>query len=269
MIKNKPTSPGVRHKIKNKKSFNFYRKIKNLIFINKKNSGRNNQGKITTRHKGGGVKKKYRLIDFKRNKYYVSSVIKNIEYDPNRNVEISLLCYKDGEYKYIIYIKDTRIGDIILSGIKTEISLGNAMILKNIPKGIKICCIEISPGKGAKLCRSAGTFSKIISKKGDFCVIKLKSGEIRKINSKCMATIGEIGNSNFYLQKIGKAGTNRLKGKRPTVRGVAMNPIDHPHGGGEGKTSTKRNPVSKWGKLTKGFKTKKNKRFLKMILKNV
>ncbi|MGX7582566.1 50S ribosomal protein L2 [Candidatus Vidania fulgoroideorum] len=258
MIKKKnPTSPGVRGKVYLKNFFSFFKKRKKLIFKIQSKSGRNNQGKITTQHKGGGVKKKYRNIDFLRNKYYVYGTVKSLEYDPNRNSIINLISYKDGEFKYNLFIKGLKIGDKILSGKNISPKLGYCMQLKNIPIGIKICCVENIPGKGAVYCRSSGSFCKIISKDKK-CLIKMNSGNIKKFNLNCFATIGEIGNGNYYLKKKGKAGVNRNKGIRPTVRGVAMNPIDHPHGGGEGKTSTKRHPVNFKGKLSKGFKTRRN-----------
>lgn len=267
MIKNKPTSPGIRWKVKlNFKNLK-YKKIKKLLKHKKKTSGRNNLGRITTRHRGGEKKRKLRKIEFIKNKYNIDSYITRIEYDPNRNSLISLLKYKDGEKRYSLFTKGTKIGDKILSGINLKPINGFSMQLKNIPVGTKINCLEIYPEKGAKLVRTAGSFAKIISNKEKYSIVKLPSGKIRKINNKCFATIGEIGNEDFYLKKLGKAGIKRNKGIRPTVRGVAMNPIDHPHGGGEGKTSTKGDPVSPWGKKTKGFKTRKNKRTEKFILK--
>ncbi|XAO72536.1 MAG: 50S ribosomal protein L2 [Candidatus Vidania fulgoroideorum] len=265
--KYKPTSPGIRHKLSIKNEILNKHIIKKLLKKIIFKSGRNNKGKITTRHKGKRVKRKYRIIDFKRKKKYIYSKITGINYDPNRNSYISTICYQDGEYNYIPYIKGNKIGDKIISGKNIEFKIGNSTNIKNIPIGIKISCIENTPNNGAVYCRSAGTYAKIISKSKKECIVKLQSGKLKKINNKCNAVIGQIGNYNFNLKKIGKAGTNRLKGIRPTVRGVAMNPIDHPHGGGEGKTSTKRNPTTPWGKKTKGLKTRKNKRTNKTILK--
>ncbi|UOQ27931.1 LSU ribosomal protein L2p (L8e) [Candidatus Vidania fulgoroideae] len=267
MKKYKPTSPGIRWKVSLGNKNEKYKKVRKLLKIKKKTGGRNNLGVITTRHRGGGKKRKIRKIDFLRKKYNIKSYISRIEYDPNRNSFISLLNYVDGQKEYILHVKGTKIGDKIISGYGLKPMNGFSMMLSDIPIGTKICCIEMSPGKGAKLIRSAGSFAKLISNVRGYSIVKLSSGEIRKINSNCFATIGEIGNENFYLKKIGKAGIKRNKGIRPTVRGVAMNPVDHPHGGGEGKTSTKGDPVSIWGKKTKGFKTRKNKRTNKFIIK--
>ncbi|MGX7589509.1 50S ribosomal protein L2 [Candidatus Vidania fulgoroideorum] len=257
IIKCKPTSPGIRGKVYIKSNFFFYKKKKKLFLIKKKKSGRNNQGKITVNHRGGGFKKKYRIIDFLMNNYYLYGVVKSIEYDPNRNSFISLISYSNGLFKYILHLKGLKIGDKIISGKKLSTKIGYRMKIKYIPIGVKICCVENIPNKGSVYCRSAGCFCKIISKEKKKCILKINS-RIKKINFNCYATVGEISNNNFYLKKIGKAGVNRNKGIRPTVRGVAMNPVDHPHGGGEGKTSTKRHPVNFKGKLTKGFKTRRN-----------
>ncbi|UOQ33150.1 LSU ribosomal protein L2p (L8e) [Candidatus Vidania fulgoroideae] len=267
MKKYKPTSPGIRWKISIGNKNEKYKKIKNLMKIKKSTGGRNNLGRITTRHRGGGKKRKIRKIDFIRGRYNIKSHISRIEYDPNRNSLISLLKYSDGKKEYILYTKGMKVGDKVVSGYNLKPINGFSMMLSDIPIGTKICCIELNPGKGAKLIRSAGGFAKLISNIKGYSLVKLSSGEIRKINSNCFATIGEIGNENFYLKKIGKAGTKRKMGIRPTVRGVAMNPVDHPHGGGEGKTSTKGDPVSIWGKKTKGFKTRRNKRTNKFIIK--
>ncbi|MGX7589785.1 50S ribosomal protein L2 [Candidatus Vidania fulgoroideorum] len=267
MIKHKPTSPGLRWKL----SLSSIPKSKVFRYLlsNKKSSfGRNNKGLITSRHRGGGVKRILRLVDFKRDKYYVTCTIKSIDYDPYRNALLSMLSYSDGENRYILYINNTRIGDNLISGYNVLPDIGNSLPLLNIPIGSKICCIENIPFKGAVFARSAGSYFTVLGKDKYYCLVKATSGELRKININCFATIGEIGNVDFYLKKIGKAGINRLKGIRPTVRGVAMNPIDHPHGGGEGKTSSKRNPVSPYGKLTKGFKTRLNKRTSKFIVKH-
>ncbi|MGX7577208.1 50S ribosomal protein L2 [Candidatus Vidania fulgoroideorum] len=253
--KYKPTSPGSRGKVniilKTKKI-----NLKKLINIKKKTGGRNNLGRITTRHIGGGHKQKYIIIEFIKNKKNIGS-IKSIQYDCNRNSFISCVLYTTGEKKYILHINGINIGDKIYNNYKDNFNLGNSMKLKYIPIGTKICQIEIIPNKGAKMARSAGTFAILISQGIKYSIIRLKSGLSKKINKQCRATIGEIGNPLFYLKKKGKAGTNRHLGKRPNVRGVAMNPIDHPHGGGEGKTSSGRHPVSFSGKLTKGKKTRK------------
>ena len=233
----------------------------------KSTGGRNNYGRITTRHIGGGHKRKYRVIDFKRDKDNIAAKVERLEYDPNRNANIALLLYKDGERRYIIAPKNLKQGDSVMSGIESSISVGNSLPLKNIPVGTQVHCIEMKPGKGAQIARSAGTVAQIAALDGQYATLKLKSGEMRKIHSDCKATVGEVGNSEHNLQKYGKAGAKRWLGIRPTVRGVAMNPIDHPHGGGEGKTSGGRDPVSPWGTPTKGYKTRSNKRTSSMIIR--
>ncbi|MGX7585955.1 50S ribosomal protein L2 [Candidatus Vidania fulgoroideorum] len=261
MKKFNPCTPGTRGRVTIGKNF-FTKKVRYLRKSKKCCSGRNNQGLITVRHRGGGVKRSYRIIDFKRRKCYVYSVIKSIEYDPNRNSLISLISYSDGTLSYIPYINGLFTGCNIVSGDSVPPETGNSLSLKNIPLGTKVCCIESSPGKGAVFSRSAGSFSTILSYDGNYCYLRMSSGRVKTFNPNCFATIGEIGNSDFYLSKSGKAGIKRHKGIRPTVRGVAMNPVDHPHGGGEGKTSSKRNPVSPKGILTKGYKTRR-KKFIK------
>ncbi|QSW37816.1 50S ribosomal protein L2 [Candidatus Vidania fulgoroideae] len=263
----KATSPGVRWLVKTKPR-NLYtgKLLRKLTKSKPHTAGRNNQGKITTHHKGGKQKQRQRLIDFKRNKINVPGIIKTIEYDPNRNAFISLIHYIDGEKKYILNNKHSKTGDCIIASETAEIKTGNAMPIKNIPIGTKVCCIENEPGKGAVYARAAGTSFTIINKCTNYCIVKTPKNELRKINNNCKATIGEIGNQDKYLEKLGKAGRNRLKGIRPTVRGVAMNPIDHPHGGGEGKTTTKRHPVNFKGKKTKGKKTRTNKRTRRQII---
>jgi len=233
----------------------------------RKTGGRNNQGRITTRHIGGGHKRKYREVDFKRDKDNISAKVERLEYDPNRNANIALVLYVDGERRYIIAPKNLKVGDTIQSGKDSNIAIGNCLPLKNIPVGTQIHCIEMKPGKGAQIARSAGTVAQIMAMDGDYTTVKLKSGEMRKIFSSCKATIGEVGNSEHSLKSYGKAGAKRWLGIRPTVRGVAMNPIDHPHGGGEGKTSGGRDPVSPWGTPTKGYKTRSNKRTDNMIVR--
>ncbi|MGX7582989.1 50S ribosomal protein L2 [Candidatus Vidania fulgoroideorum] len=264
IINSKPKTPGLRFKTKIK--IEKFKTFKKLTKIKKNKSGRNNKGKITVRHKGGGVKKKYRILDFKK-KNNIEGKIESIEKDPNRSGLISRILYKDGERKYNIYIKNTKIGDRLINGDNVCNKIGNSKKIKNIPIGSKICCLEITPNRGSKLLRSAGAFGILISIGNKYSVVKLKSNSMRKFNNDCFATIGEVGNELHSLIKFGKAGVKRLIGIRPTVRGVAMNPVDHPHGGGEGKTSSGRNPVSPWGKLTKGFKTRKNKRTKKFIVK--
>ncbi|WP_130617009.1 50S ribosomal protein L2 [endosymbiont of Sipalinus gigas] len=263
----KPTSPGIRHLVYIKNNELSKKKpIKKLVIKLNKTGGRNNYGRITTRHIGGRHKRKYRLIDFKRDKDNILGTVNRIEYDPNRSSNIALIIYRDGIKKYILCPKGLKIGDKIQSGISSSINSGNSMILKNIPVGYKIHNIELNPGQGGKISRSAGSYSQIISKDNKYVFIKLKSGEIRKILESCRATIGEVGNSEHMLIKLGKAGKNRRKGIRPTVRGTAMNPVDHPHGGGEGKNFGK-HPVSPWGLSSKGKRTRRNKRTDKFIVK--
>tara|TARA_B100000886_G_scaffold84512_3_gene55201 strand:- start:20200 stop:21039 length:840 start_codon:yes stop_codon:yes gene_type:complete len=268
LIKSKPTSPGRRFRVKIKDESLYKGKpYPGLTQKSKKSGGRNNQGRITTRHIGGGHKRKYRIIDFKRDKDDINAKVERLEYDPNRNANIALLLYSDGERRYIIAPKSLKTGDSVISGEDSAISVGNSLPLKNIPVGTQVHCIEMKPGKGAQIARSAGTVAQIAALEGEYATLKLKSGEMRKINSNCRATIGEVGNSEYNLQSYGKAGAKRWLGIRPTVRGVAMNPIDHPHGGGEGKTSGGRDPVSPWGTPTKGYKTRSNKRTSSMIIR--
>ena len=268
LVKSKPTSPGRRFRIKISNPDLYKGKpCDALVAKSKKTGGRNNQGRITTRHIGGGHKKRYRIIDFKRDKDNISAKVERLEYDPNRNANIALLLYIDGERRYIIAPKNLKTGDSVMSGKDSSISVGNSLPLKNIPVGTQIHCIEMKPGKGAQIARSAGTVAQIAAIDGDYVTVKLRSGEMRKIFASCKATIGEVGNSEHSLQSYGKAGAKRWLGVRPTVRGVAMNPIDHPHGGGEGKTSGGRHPVSPWGTPTKGYKTRSNKRTNNMIVR--
>ena len=268
LIKSKPTSPGRRFRVKIKDESLYKGKpFAGLTQKTKKSGGRNNQGRITTRHIGGGHKRKYRIIDFKRDKDNINAKVERLEYDPNRNANIALLLYSDGERRYIIAPKSLKAGDCVVSGKDSAINVGNSLPLKNIPVGTQVHCIEMKPGKGAQIARSAGTVAQIAALEGEYATLKLKSGEMRKIHSDCRATIGEVGNSEYNLQSFGKAGARRWLGIRPTVRGVAMNPIDHPHGGGEGKTSGGRDPVSPWGTPTKGYKTRSNKRTSSMIIR--
>lgn len=232
-----------------------------------KHGGRNNAGRITTRHKGGGHKRRYRVIDFKRNKDGVAGRVERLEYDPNRSAHIALVLYADGERRYILAPKRIAVGDPVSSGTDAPIKPGSALPLKNIPVGTQVHCVEMKPGKGAQLARSAGASVQIVAREGEYVTLRLRSGEMRRIHVNCRATIGEVGNDEHNLRKIGKAGAQRWRGVRPTVRGVAMNPVDHPHGGGEGRTSGGRHPVSPWGKPTKGAKTRHNKRTKAMIVR--
>ena len=232
-----------------------------------KSGGRNNQGRITTRHRGGGHKQHYRVIDFKRNKDDIPAKVERIEYDPNRSAHIALVLYADGERRYIIAPKNLQAGDEIISGKFAPIKQGNCMPLRNVPVGTQVHCVEMRIGKGAQIARSAGTTAQLIAREGNYATLRLRSGEMRKILADCRATIGEVSNSEHSLRKLGKAGATRWRGVRPTVRGVAMNPVDHPHGGGEGRTSGGRHPVTPWGVPTKGYKTRKNKRTDKLIVR--
>ena len=268
LIRSKPTSPGVRHKVKiSSPELHKGKPCEALIAKLSKTGGRNNKGRITTRHIGGGHKRSYRIIDFKRDKDDIAAKVERLEYDPNRNANIALLLYIDGERRYIIAPKNLKTGDSVMSGKNSSITVGNSLPMENIPVGTQVHCIEMKPGKGAQIARSAGTVAQIAAIEGEYVTVKLRSGEMRKIFSKCKATIGEVGNSEYSLQSHGKAGAKRWLGIRPTVRGVAMNPIDHPHGGGEGKTSGGRHPVSPWGTPTKGYKTRSNKRTNNMIVR--
>lgn len=234
---------------------------KNLTVSLSKSGGRNNTGKITTRHIGGGHKRKYRLIDFKRNKDGIVAKIVAIEYDPNRNANIALAVYADGEKRYVLAAKDMAVGTEIISGEATDVKVGNAMLLVNIPEGTLIHNIEFAPGKGGQMCRAAGTSAQILGKEGKYVILRLQSGEVRKVLGACRATIGSVGNEEFNLINLGKAGKNRWKGMRPTVRGSVMNPNDHPHGGGEGKSPVGRDaPRTPWGKRALGVKTRKQKK---------
>ena len=234
---------------------------KSLVVTKKKNDGRNNQGKITVRHRGGGVKRKYRLVDFKRNKDGITAMVSAIEYDPNRSSNIALITYKDGVKSYIIAPKGLKVGDVVESGVKTDVKVGNTMEIANIPVGTVIHNIELRPGKGGQLARSAGGSAQILGREDKYVLIRLSSGETRKILGTCRATIGVVGNEDYGLVKVGKAGRTRYKGIRPTVRGSVMNPNDHPHGGGEGRAPIGRSgPMTPWGKPALGLKTRKNKK---------
>ena len=264
----KPTSDGVRFRTNSDfADVTTSTPEKSLLAPKHKKAGRNNHGRITVRHKGGGNKQKYRLIDFKRNKDGIAANVKTIEYDPNRSARIALVAYCDGEKRYILAPIGLKVGDQVESGEAADIKLGNAKMLKDMPVGTVIHNVEMRPGKGGQLARSAGTYAQLLAKEGTYCHVRMPSGEIRLIKAECKATIGQVSNQEHENIKIGKAGRARWKGVRPTVRGVAMNPIDHPHGGGEGRTSGGRHPVTPWGVPTKGYKTrKKNKPSNKYIV---
>jgi len=264
----KPTSAGRRHQTCSTfDEITASKPEKSLVVSLKRTGGRNNLGRITSRHIGGGHKRKYRLIDFLRNKRDIPATVSSIEYDPNRSARIALLTYADGEKRYIIAPDGVKVGDVILAGEKADIRPGNALPLKAIPLGTIIHNIELKLGKGAQLARSAGTFCQLMSKEGKYSQVKLPSGEVRMILQECYATIGQVGNLDHENVTLGKAGRSRWLGKRPKVRGVAMNPVDHPHGGGEGRTSGGRHPVTPWGIPTKGYKTRTNKTSSRFILK--
>jgi large subunit ribosomal protein L2 len=234
-----------------------------------KRGGRNNQGRITTRHQGGGHKRYYRIVDFRRDKDGIPGRIERLEYDPNRSAHLALVVYLDGERRYILAPKGAAAGDAIASGVDAPIKPGNALPLKNIPVGTQVHCIELKPGKGAQLARSAGASVQLVAREGEYVTLRLRSGEMRKVHVNCRATIGEVGNDEHNLRKIGKAGAQRWRGIRPTVRGVVQNPVDHPHGGGEGKSGQGNpHPVSPWGQPTKGYKTRRNKRTRNMIVRD-
>jgi large subunit ribosomal protein L2 len=232
-----------------------------------KTGGRNNLGRITRRHAGGGHKQKYRIIDFKRNRDGIPAKVERLEYDPNRSALIALLLYADGVRTYIIAPNKVKAGDTLVSGDDAAIKVGNCLPLRNVPLGSTVHCVELKPGKGAQVARSAGTSLQLVAREGAYATLRLRSGEMRKVLSDCRAVLGEVSNSEHSLRQLGKAGAKRWRGVRPTVRGVAMNPVDHPHGGGEGRTSGGRHPVSPWGMPTKGYKTRSNKRTDNMIVR--
>jgi large subunit ribosomal protein L2 len=267
--KTKPTSPGRRHLIK-VVSPQLHKGKPHAPLLEKKSKtgGRNNAGRITTRHRGGGHKQHYRLVDFKRNKDGIVARVERLEHDPNRSAHIALLCYADGERRYIIAPKGLKAGDEVASGSDAPIRPGCALPLSNIPVGSTVHCIEMRPGKGAQLARSAGAGVQLVARDGEYATLRLRSGEMRKVHSTCRAVIGEVSNGEHNLRSYGKAGAKRWKGIRPTVRGVVMNPVDHPHGGGEGKSGQGNpHPVSPWGQKAKGLKTRRNKRTDKFILR--
>ncbi len=268
VVKQKPTSPGRRFVVKvMTPELHKGEPYRPLLEKKTRTGGRNNQGRITVRHQGGGHKQHYRIIDFKRNKDNIPARVERLEYDPNRSAHIALLLYTDGERRYIIAPKGIAAGATVLSGAAAPIKAGNALPLRNIPLGTQVHCVEMKPGKGAQLARSAGAAVQLLAREGRYATLRLRSGEVRKVHADCKATIGEVGNAEHSLRSLGKAGAKRWRGVRPTVRGVAMNPVDHPHGGGEGRTSGGRHPVSPWGVPTKGHKTRANKRTDKMIVR--
>ncbi|PTB85552.1 50S ribosomal protein L2 [Pseudidiomarina aestuarii] len=268
LVKCKPTSPGRRHLVKVVNEDLYKGKpYAPLLDKNNKKGGRNNNGRITVRHIGGGHKQHYRMIDFKRDKDGIPAKVERLEYDPNRSANIALVLYADGERRYILAPKNLKAGDKVQSGADAPIKAGNTLPLRNIPVGSVVHAIEMKPGKGAQMARSAGASVQVLARDGAYVTLRLRSGEVRRIQSECRATIGEVGNAEHMLRQLGKAGATRWRGVRPTVRGVAMNPVDHPHGGGEGRTSGGRHPVTPWGTPTKGYKTRKNKRTDKFIVR--
>ncbi len=269
VTKLKPTSAGQRHVVR-VTGQDLYKGQPYAPLVEKKHKsgGRNSAGRITTRHRGGGHKQRYRVVDFKRNKDNVSGRVERIEYDPNRTAHIALVLYIDGERRYILAPKNIKVGDPIISGDAVPIKAGNCLPLRNIPLGTLVHAVEIRPGKGAQMARAAGAGAQIVAREGLHVTFRLCSGEIRKVLAECRATVGEVSNVEHGLCKLGKAGAMRWRGVRPTVRGVAMNPVDHPHGGGEGRTSGGRHPVSPWGMPTKGFKTRNNKRTDSLIVRH-
>ena len=268
IIKQKPTSPGRRFMVK-VVTPELHKGPPHSALLEKrsKTGGRNNKGRITIKHRGGGHKHHYRVIDFKRNKDNIIARVERLEYDPNRSANIALLLYADGERRYILAPKGIRAGDEIRNGSKAAIKPGNAMPMRNIPVGTLIHNVEMKPGKGGQIARSAGSSVQLVARTGDHATLRLCSGEMRKIPADCIATIGEVGNPEHSLRSLRKAGATRWRGRRPKVRGVAMNPVDHPHGGGEGRTAGGRHPVSPWGTPAKGFRTRKNKRTDQMIVR--
>jgi len=267
LVKVKPTSPGRRSLVKVvNPDLHKGKPYAPLLEAQSKRAGRNNSGHITMRHQGGGHKQQYRIVDFKRAKDGITAKVERLEYDPNRSANLALLCYTDGERRYIIAPKGVAVGTLLMSGTEAPIKPGNTLPLRNIPVGTTVHCVEMLPGKGAQIARAAGTSVQLLAREGSYAQLRLRSGEVRKVHIECRATIGEVGNEEHSLESVGKAGRMRWRGVRPTVRGVAMNPVDHPHGGGEGKTAAGRHPVSPWGTLTKGYRTRKNKRTSGMII---
>lgn len=268
LVKLKPTSPGRRAVVRVvTPGLHKGAPFAALVESQTRGSGRNNNGHITTRHQGGGHKKHYRIVDFRRNKDGIIAKVERIEHDPNRSAHLALLCYRDGERRYIIAPKGISVGMELISGPEAPIKPGNALPLRNIPVGTTVHCIEMLPGKGAQLARSAGTSVQLLAREGSYAQLRLRSGEIRKVHVDCRATIGDVGNEEHNLESIGKAGAMRWRGVRPTVRGVVMNAVDHPHGGSGGKTAAGQPPVSPWGQQSKGYRTRKNKRTDVMIVR--
>jgi large subunit ribosomal protein L2 len=268
LVKIRPITPGQRQQVRVvNPDLHKGGPVPHLVERKNRKGGRNVHGEITMRHQGGGHKQHYRKVDFKRDKDGIAAKVERLEYDPNRSAFLALLCYADGERRYIIGPKGVGAGAQLVSGPDAPIKSGNTLPLRNIPVGTTIHCIEMLPGKGAQLARAAGASVQLLAREGDYAQIRLRSGEIRKVHINCRATIGEVGNEEHSLESIGKAGRVRWRGIRPTVRGVAQNPVDHPHGGGEGKKSSARDPVSPWGTLSKGYKTRKNKRTDAMIIR--
>ena len=268
LVKLRPITPGQRQQVKvvNPDLYKG-RPVPHLVERKNKKGGRNVHGEITMRHQGGGHKQLYRKVDFKRDKDGITAKVERLEYDPNRSAFLALLCYADGERRYVIAAKGIVAGTQLVSGADAPIKAGNTLPLRNIPVGTTVHCVEMLPGKGAQLARAAGAAVQLLAREGEYAQIRLRSGEIRKVHINCRATIGEVGNEEHSLESIGKAGRVRWRGVRPTVRGVAMNPVDHPHGGGEGKKAAARDPVSPWGTLSKGYKTRNNKRTDAMIIR--
>lgn len=268
VVQAKPTSAGRRFVVR-VKTESLYKgdPYGPLVAKKSRTGGRNNKGRITIRHRGGGHKKRYRVVDFKRTKDGVLATVGRVEYDPNRSAHIALLLYADGERRYVIAPRGIAVGDKLASGRSAPIRVGNCLPLSDIPVGTTIHCVELKAGKGAQIARSAGTSVQLVAREGGFATLRLRSGELRRVAVACRATIGDVGNAEHSLRSLGKAGAARWRGRRPTVRGVAMNPVDHPHGGGEGRSSGGRHPVTPWGVPTKGHKTRRNKRTTSMILR--
>lgn len=268
VIKSKPTSAGRRFVVRVKTpGLHKGAPVRGLVEKQSKSGGRNSEGRITVRHRGGGHKRRYRVVDWRRDKDGIPARVERIEYDPNRSANLALLLYVDGERRYILAPRNVEAGSELVSGADAPIRAGNCLPLRNIPVGSQVHCIELKPGKGAQMVRTAGGTAQLVAREGVHATLRLRSGEMRKVLVDCRATLGEVGNSEHSLRKLGKAGAKRWRGVRPTVRGVAMNPVDHPHGGGEGRTSGGRHPVSPWGMPTKGYKTRHNKRTDKMIVR--
>ena len=268
IVKSKPTSAGRRFVVRVvSPELHKGAPYSPLLEKQTRHGGRNNLGRITVRHQGGGHKQHYRIVDFKRTKDGIPAVVERLEYDPNRSAHLALLKYADGERRYIIAAKGLKVGSRVLSGETAPIAPGNCIPLRHVPIGAQVHCIEMRPGKGAQLARAAGSSAQLVAREGEYATVRLRSGEMRKVHTDCRAVIGEVGNNENNLRKLGKAGATRWRGVRPTVRGVVMNPVDHPHGGGEGRTSGGRHPVTPWGVPTKGYKTRKNKRTDGMIVR--